>query len=102
MNADGRHIRLLIGLGVAALLLLGRIFSLQILNNRYFTSHLDQALAENWISVWYQPIIRAESGRICDEEALSRWFDPEKGMMSPTDFIPVLEKARLMMKITAT
>ena len=35
MNRDGRHIRLLIGLGVAALLLLGRIFSLQILNNRY-------------------------------------------------------------------
>ena len=35
MNPDGRHIRLLIGLGVAALLLLGKIFSLQILNRSY-------------------------------------------------------------------
>ena len=35
MNPDGRHIRLLIGLGVAALLLLGKIFSLQILDSRY-------------------------------------------------------------------
>ena len=35
MNHDGRHIRLLIGLGVAALVLLGKIFSLQILDDRY-------------------------------------------------------------------
>ena len=35
MNPDGRHIRLLIGLGAAALLLLGRIFSLQILSDSY-------------------------------------------------------------------
>ena len=35
MNKDGRHIRLLIGLGVAALVLLGKIFSLQILNGNY-------------------------------------------------------------------
>ena len=35
MSQDGRHIRLLIGLGVAALLLLFRIFSLQILNRSY-------------------------------------------------------------------
>ena len=35
MNPDGRHIRILIGLGVAVLVLLGKIFSLQILDNRY-------------------------------------------------------------------
>ena len=35
MSADGRHIRLLIGLGGAALLLLGKIFSLQLLDNQY-------------------------------------------------------------------
>ena len=35
MNPDGRHIRLLIGLGVATLLLLGKIFSLQILDKSY-------------------------------------------------------------------
>ena len=35
MGADGRHIRLFIGLGIAVLLLLGKIFSIQILENRY-------------------------------------------------------------------
>jgi len=35
MDSEGRHIRLLIGLGAAALLLLGKIFSLQIVNSRY-------------------------------------------------------------------
>jgi len=35
MTPDGRHIRILIGLGVAALVLLGKIFSLQILDDRY-------------------------------------------------------------------
>ena len=35
MTGDGRHIRLLIGLGAAALLLLGKIFSLQIVDDRY-------------------------------------------------------------------
>ena len=35
MDSEGRHIRLLIGLGAVALLLLGRIFSLQILNDSY-------------------------------------------------------------------
>ena len=35
MTRNGRHIRLLIGLGVAALVLLGKIFSLQLLDNRY-------------------------------------------------------------------
>ncbi|MCR4844618.1 MAG: penicillin-binding protein 2 [Bacteroidales bacterium] len=35
MNPDGRHIRILIGLGVAVMVLLGKIFSLQILDNRY-------------------------------------------------------------------
>ena len=35
MTGDGRHIRLFIGLGIAVLLLLGKIFSIQILENRY-------------------------------------------------------------------
>ena len=68
-------------------------------NVRYVISHLDQALEEGWIKVYYQPIVRAVNGRVCDEEALSRWIDPEKGVLSPADFIPVLENARLIYKM---
>ena len=66
---------------------------------RYVINHLDQALAEGWIKVYYQPIIRAVNGRVCDEEALTRWIDPVKGMMSPAVFIPILETARLIYKL---
>lgn len=71
----------------------------EIRNNRYFTGCLDRALEERWIRVFYQPIVRASTGKVCDVEALARWFDPEMGMMSPEEFIPVLEKARLIHKL---
>lgn len=59
----------------------------------------DKALKEGWIKVHYQPIIRAVNGKVCDEEALSRWNDPQLGMMSPAEFIPVIEEAGLIYKL---
>ena len=66
---------------------------------RYIISHLDQAIAERWIQVYYQPIVRATSGFVCDEECLARWIDPERGFLSPIDFIPILEEANLIYKL---
>ena len=66
---------------------------------RYIINHLDQALEENWIRVYYQPIIRALNGQVCDEEALARWVDPERGVLSPGAFIPALEDAGLIYKL---
>ena len=68
-------------------------------NRQYIIDNLDRALAENWIQVYYQPIIRAANGRVCDEEALSRWIDPQKGFLSPADFIPILEDSNLIYKL---
>ena len=61
--------------------------------------NLDRALAENWITVYYQPIIRAADGKICDEEALARWIDPALGFLSPGAFIPALEESKLIYKL---
>ena len=66
---------------------------------RYIVRHLDQALEERWIKVYYQPIVRTVNGRVCDEEALSRWVDPVRGTLPPDMFIPILEKARLIYKL---
>ena len=66
---------------------------------RYVISHFDEALEKQWIQVYYQPIVRAVSGKACDEEALSRWFDPNKGYISPGDFIPALEGAGLIYRL---
>ena len=65
----------------------------------YILGNLDRAIEEKWIKVYYQPIIRAVSGKVCDDEALSRWIDPEKGLLSPGDFIPLLEEAGLIYKL---
>ena len=66
---------------------------------RHIVSHFDQALEEKWVKVYYQPIVRAANGRVCDEEALSRWVDPVMGFLPPIDFIPTLESAGLIYRL---
>ena len=66
---------------------------------QYIISHLDQALEKRWVQVYYQPIVRASNGRVCDEEALARWIDPVRGFLSPADFVPILEEAKLIYKL---
>lgn len=66
---------------------------------RYILENFDRALSEKWIQVYYQPIIRAVNGKICDEEALARWIDPAKGFLPPLDFIPYLEDAGIIYKL---
>ena len=66
---------------------------------QYILENLDRAIAEKWIRVYYQPIVRAVNGKVCEEEALARWLDPEEGLLSPADFIPHLESAGLLYKL---
>ncbi len=66
---------------------------------QYIINCLDRAIEEEWIEVYYQPIVRAANGFVCDEEALARWNDPARGFLSPGDFIPILEDARLIYKL---
>ena len=68
-------------------------------DRQYIVENLDRALRENRIQAYYQPIVRAANGLVCDEEALARWIDPEKGFLSPADFIPILEEAKLIYKV---
>ena len=62
----------------------------------YIVTNFYRALEEGWIEVWYQPEIRAATREVCGFEALARWRDPERGIISPGDFIPVLERAHLI------
>lgn len=57
----------------------------------YILEHFDEALKNKWIEVYYQPVVRTITGAFCGAEALARWNDPEKGLLSPAEFIPVLE-----------
>ncbi len=65
----------------------------------YAIQHLDEAIEKKDIQVFYQPVIRTINGKTCGMEALARWHDPEKGMLSPADFIPSLEENHQITKL---
>jgi diguanylate cyclase (GGDEF)-like protein/PAS domain S-box-containing protein len=57
---------------------------------------LRQALASGGFDIHYQPLVNLERGEVCGCEALLRWRHPERGMISPAEFIPVAEDAGLI------
>ena len=66
---------------------------------QYILANIDRAIREKWIHVYYQPIVRAVTEKICDEEALARWLDPVRGLLPPSEFVPYLEKAGQIYKL---
>ena len=47
----------------------------------------------------YQPIVALDDFRLCGFEALVRWQHPERGLISPLDFIPVAEEGGQILQI---
>lgn len=65
-------------------------------NTAFVLRNFENAMEKGHIHVYYQPITRALTGKVCSVEALARWEDPEKDMIFPGNFIPVLEKMKLI------
>ena len=79
----------------------------------YFTSSMQEAaqarmriaedlrgaLAANQFQVHYQPIIELNSGHIYKAEALLRWQHPQRGMVSPSEFVHIAEDIGLIAEI---
>ena len=68
-------------------------------NSQYILDHFNVALEKGCIKAFFQPIVRTLTGSVCCAEALARWEDPERGLLSPADFIPVLEENRLIYRL---
>ncbi|MDY6982313.1 MAG: EAL domain-containing protein, partial [Pseudomonadota bacterium] len=80
---------------------------------RYFTEAMDQevhtrvrmgaelreAMASGQLFLVYQPQVEVDSGRIVGMEALVRWRHPERGLISPAEFIPIAEKTGLIIAV---
>jgi diguanylate cyclase (GGDEF)-like protein/PAS domain S-box-containing protein len=62
-------------------------------------SDLRDALPGKQFALHYQPIVELATGKIYKAEALLRWQHPEHGLVSPAEFIPVAEEARLIHEI---
>lgn len=63
------------------------------------TNDLRVALAKDQLELYYQPIICLPTGKIHKAEALLRWKHPERGMVSPAEFIPLAEDSGLIHEI---
>ncbi|MGQ7297735.1 putative bifunctional diguanylate cyclase/phosphodiesterase [Quadrisphaera sp. KR29] len=73
----------------------------QLVDRVRLEADLRRAVAEEQFRVVYQPLIDMGSGRVTGVEALVRWAHPERGTVSPLDFIPLAESTGLIIPIGA-
>jgi diguanylate cyclase (GGDEF)-like protein/PAS domain S-box-containing protein len=61
--------------------------------------HISRALVEREFTLYYQPKVNLRSGAVIGAEALIRWQHPQKGLLAPAAFLPVIEDHPLAIEI---
>ncbi len=87
--------------GRSAYRLFHREMDAQMQTRRLLELDLRQALAARQLALFYQPLIDLHRGRSAGFEALIRWRHPQRGLVPPSDFIPLAEEIGLIKDIGA-
>ncbi len=66
----------------------------------FYENELKNALKNDEFLIHYQPKVSCDSGEVVGFEALIRWMHPEKGLIPPGIFIPILEESSLINDVT--
>jgi diguanylate cyclase (GGDEF)-like protein len=72
------------------------VMDAQVQARRILEINLRQAMSDDALEVYYQPCISLQDNRITGCEALVRWRHPERGMVPPSEFIPIAEETGLI------
>jgi diguanylate cyclase (GGDEF)-like protein len=62
-------------------------------------TELRQAIDREEFKIYYQPVMQLATDRITEVEALIRWQHPQRGLVSPADFLPLAEQTGLILPI---
>lgn len=68
-------------------------------SRRVLELDLRTAVLMGQFELFYQPLVDVRSGKVSGFEALIRWHHPERGLVSPIDFIPLAEETGLIVPI---
>ena len=63
------------------------------------TRQLEAATGQTEIFLVYQPIVELRTGRVAGMEALARWQNPRRGLIPPSEFIPIAEQGGLILQL---
>lgn len=73
----------------------------QIIQRQERLSEIQQALKNKQFELYYQPKVNMKTGQIVGVEALIRWIHPDKGLIPPLDFLPLIDGTEIEIQLGA-